>query len=360
MKTELKSIISGVTFTQILLLAVLFFISGCTSPKVLGPRRCIPAPMDEPVTLEVKETETLEIPTAKPEIQPEVKKAPASTNEYPPIDYTGTPGPAAAEKTYTVVKNDNLWKIARQFGVSFVDLAAYNNIPVNKPLYIGKVLRIPPATYKASSSEKAKVTAGMKRRKSGTRKGSKPQFKGTPAAVTLSGGNKYVVRNGDNPWLIARRFKVKLSDLLKANGLNSKSMLKVGQTLVIPSGTVIAPAAVTPVNKPVEKKEESLDSLLDSVDTPETPANKPAATPKVIEEKAVAPVVPAAAPAQAPKAKDADEDLGFGKQIETISDTTVARLAAKYNTTVEKLQLLNPTIPEDGNIKKGTLIQLPK
>ena len=176
------------------------------------------------------------------------------------------------------------------------------------------------------------------------------------AAVALSGGNKYVVRNGDNPWLIARRFKVKLSDLLKANGLNSKSMLKVGQTLVIPNGTVTAPAVVTSVNKPVEKKEESLDSLLDSVDTPETPANKPAATPKVIEEKAVAPVVPA----PAPKAKDADEDLGFGKQIETISDTTVARLAAKYNTTVEKLQLLNPTIPEDGNIKKGTLIQLPK
>ncbi len=53
--------------------------------------------------------------------------------------------------------------------------------------------------------------------------------------VNLDQATKYVVRNGDNTWLVSRRFKVKLSDLLKENNLTSKSKLQAGQIIMIPN-----------------------------------------------------------------------------------------------------------------------------
>jgi LysM repeat protein len=43
-----------------------------------------------------------------------------------------------------------------------------------------------------------------------------------------------VVESGDNLWTIARDFEISLDSLLWANDLNTKSVLKVGQKLVIP------------------------------------------------------------------------------------------------------------------------------
>jgi len=45
---------------------------------------------------------------------------------------------------------------------------------------------------------------------------------------------EYVVEKGDNLWSIAKRKKVPLNDLYKANGLNKNSVLRIGQTLKIP------------------------------------------------------------------------------------------------------------------------------
>jgi membrane-bound lytic murein transglycosylase D len=44
----------------------------------------------------------------------------------------------------------------------------------------------------------------------------------------------YVVRAGDSPWKIARKFRVPLSDLLEMNGLDRRSLLRPGQKLLIP------------------------------------------------------------------------------------------------------------------------------
>lgn len=44
----------------------------------------------------------------------------------------------------------------------------------------------------------------------------------------------YVVRAGDSPWKIARKFRVPLSDLLEMNGLDGRSLLRPGQKLLIP------------------------------------------------------------------------------------------------------------------------------
>lgn len=43
-----------------------------------------------------------------------------------------------------------------------------------------------------------------------------------------------IVRSGDTPALVARRYKVDLEDLLRANGLTRSSRLRIGQELIIP------------------------------------------------------------------------------------------------------------------------------
>lgn len=46
-------------------------------------------------------------------------------------------------KTHVVQKGDDLWKLSIKYGVTVYDLAKENNIPTNKVLYIGDVLKIP-------------------------------------------------------------------------------------------------------------------------------------------------------------------------------------------------------------------------
>lgn len=50
---------------------------------------------------------------------------------------------------------------------------------------------------------------------------------------TASGDIEYVVKSGDNPYLIAKRHNVKLDDLLKWNKLTKRSTLRIGQKLII-------------------------------------------------------------------------------------------------------------------------------
>lgn len=61
----------------------------------------------------------------------------------------------------------------------------------------------------------------------------------TPAGPTVT----YEVKKGDNLSKIAHAEKVSLADLEAANNLTSKSVLKLGQTLTIPTGSSPAPAA---------------------------------------------------------------------------------------------------------------------
>jgi membrane-bound lytic murein transglycosylase D len=44
---------------------------------------------------------------------------------------------------------------------------------------------------------------------------------------------KYVVQRGDSLWSIARKYKVRVSDLKSWNGLNSGSMIRPGQSIRI-------------------------------------------------------------------------------------------------------------------------------
>jgi LysM repeat protein len=56
---------------------------------------------------------------------------------------TGTPA-TGGDGTYTVQAGDNLFRIALKYGITWQELAAYNNITDPTSLYPGQVLKIPP------------------------------------------------------------------------------------------------------------------------------------------------------------------------------------------------------------------------
>ena len=92
----------------------------------------------------------------------------------------------------------------------------------------------------------------------------------------------YIVKSGDNPWTISRKFRVKNNDLLAANGLNRSSVLKIGQTLVIPQSSgsapvmtsVVTPDATVKTATPgatIEDANKTTNDILNSVDDPIAP-----------------------------------------------------------------------------------------
>lgn len=71
----------------------------------------------------------------------------------------------------------------------------------------------------------------------------------------------YTVQPGDTLWDIARRYRVSLADLLAANGLRPDGILAVGQKLLIPTGPVTDPTAVTRKPVVIEHRVRSGDTL---------------------------------------------------------------------------------------------------
>ena len=100
---------------------------------------------------------------------------------------------------YTVKSGDNLWDIAKKFdGVNVEQIRTLNNLSSNAVLKVGQQLKI----KKASSS-------------------------------SSSGSVVHTVKSGDNLWDISKKYGVSVEQIRKLNGLNSNSVLKIGQKLII-------------------------------------------------------------------------------------------------------------------------------
>lgn len=94
----------------------------------------------------------------------------------------------------TVKRGDALEKIARANRTSVAELRRINGL-ANDKLSIGQVLKVPVAMSAVEKEE--------------------------PAVAVVSGdGEYYTLQTGDSPWLIAKKFQVRLDDLLQLNGLD--------------------------------------------------------------------------------------------------------------------------------------------
>ena len=103
---------------------------------------------------------------------------------------------------YTVQSGDNLWDIAKKFdGVTADQIRQLNNLGKDAVIKVGQKLKI----YKDNSSS------------------------------TSSNGERLIhtVKSGDNLWDLSKKYGVSVEQIMSLNGLNSKSVLKIGQKLVI-------------------------------------------------------------------------------------------------------------------------------
>ena len=101
--------------------------------------------------------------------------------------------------SHKVKKGDSFWYLARKHGTTITAICELNNLDRNKPLRVGKMIKIP---------------VGLKNYKA------KPQKK------------IYIVKYGDTLSEIAVKHRVKMSKIKSWNKLKS-NFIRVGQKLVI-------------------------------------------------------------------------------------------------------------------------------
>jgi LysM repeat protein len=160
---------------------------------------------------------------------------------------TESTSPLAAGKTYMVKAGDTVTRIASSVGVAIPDLEKANGLISNSVLQVGQILKVPEkAIAQAASSvstQAGKVAATIATAATGVTGAPNPaQAKSngngngnTAAEPTQAGMTEYTLVKGDNPWKIAKKFKISQEELMKANGITDPKKMQIGQKLMIPA-----------------------------------------------------------------------------------------------------------------------------
>lgn len=139
------------------------------------------------------------------------------------VGVTATGGAAQADDSYTVRTGDTVSHIAARTGTTVTAIARANALADASRIRIGQVLTIPTGSS-AAPAPAAPAPA--------------------PAAAT------YTVVAGDTVSHIATRLGTSVAAIVAANGLDTRALIRIGQTLAIPgagaSAAAPAPAAAAP------------------------------------------------------------------------------------------------------------------
>ncbi len=167
------------------------------TPRLQEEATATPEPEPEP-------TETAEATDEEAADAESTTEDGAETDSETEAETVEAPTPAAAQ-THTVAAGENLYRIGLKFGVSWVTLAAYNNLPNANAIKVGQILNIPGE---------------------GTL-----EVEPTPSPLTET---THIVKAGDNLFRIGLKYGIAWTQIAEANGIVNPTQLKVGQALKIP------------------------------------------------------------------------------------------------------------------------------
>lgn len=369
-KKNMYVILVGVAVLHIAVLGGLLVSGGCSS-TVMNERQYAPAaggetPMDEftrqppavqprPVVNEM--TPPAPLVPAAPKAQPkEAVKPPV----YEPMTgvtssrgISSAPVAAAAGGIYVVKAGDTVGKIANAHGVSLAAMLKANGLDLNsaKRIRPGQKLAIPTGGKPVTSAKTGKK--GVTKSK----KGVAPVAMGSATQVAADG--TYTVKAGDTIPGIAKKLGIRSRDLQNANNLSDEATrrLQIGQKLVVPGkGGAVSAASTKPV-QPTTPAAPSIDDMLRTAENAEVndapkipPADNSASVVPAVTENPVVPVT-----------EKPNEIVTGNSQLFEITDDQISLedFAKKYNTTVSVLKQLNPELPKDNTLRKGSVIFIP-
>ncbi len=122
-------------------------------------------------------------------------------------------------KKHEVSSGDNLWKIAKQYGITIAALRQLNNLKTDS-LYVGQNLILRGVDTLLSKLSKTKKVR--------TQRHSAHQDDNSLKNKIL-----HTVKSGESLWYIARDYKVGIEKLSQWNGLRKDELLRLGQKLII-------------------------------------------------------------------------------------------------------------------------------
>jgi LysM repeat protein len=130
--------------------------------------------------------------------------------------------------TYTVVRGDSLWSLAKKHNLTVAELAAANSLSASAPLQLGQRLVIPG--------------------KSGSPVTEAPALNATPEPKPTSESVVHVVKAGETLGAIARKYQVTVGEIATANSITDPAKIRPGRELIIPGWQ--APGAKPVVKSP--------------------------------------------------------------------------------------------------------------
>jgi LysM repeat protein len=129
--------------------------------------------------------------------------------------------------TYTVVKGDSLWTVAKKNHLSVSELTAANNMKASATVHVGQKIIIP-GKAPTAHSHVADAAATRLPAAETVVKTATPAPKGPADSV------RHVVKPGETLGAIARKYQVKVGEIATANNISDPAKIRPGMELTIP------------------------------------------------------------------------------------------------------------------------------
>ena len=154
--------------------------------------------------------------------------------------------PIFSDSSYIVKKGDTLYSISKKYQLTVAELRTANNLTESDVLKAGQKLVIPVADISNAAALSSSSSSQ-----------DKTSYIGTDTKI-------YEVQKGDTLYGIARKFSIKLPELLALNNIDTNATIKVGQKIKVPaSGNAVK---VPPQNNSyADSKENGNAGKIDTV-----------------------------------------------------------------------------------------------